>query len=68
MNPVLADEILEEYERLRNPQGDPVLEAVRTAVFVEDVFGIVLTDDQITPTVLGDPASLRALVVAAIEP
>jgi hypothetical protein len=41
---------------------DPQLAAVETAIFLEDAFDLVLTDDDIDPAVLGSVAGLRALV------
>jgi hypothetical protein len=58
---VLA-QVLREAEGLRDPGADPDLEAVRTAILLEDALGIVLTDDDITPDLLGDPASVADLV------
>ena len=41
---------------MRNPDTDPELEAVRAAILVEDVFGVVLSDAEIDPAVLADPS------------
>lgn len=68
MNADLVDQVLAEYEHQRKAHADPALEAVRTAIFVEDVFGITLRDDQIDPAVLTDPAALRVLVSSAAGP
>lgn len=68
MNADLIDQVLAEYEHQRKAYADPALEAVRTAIFVEDVFGITLRDDQIDPAVLTDPAALRVLVSNAASP
>ncbi len=54
--------VLDEFTRMRAADPDPTLEAVRTALVVEDVFGIALTDGDIDPAVLGDVAKLRSLV------
>ena len=62
MRPVLADAALEDYARLRDPAGDPELEAVKAAIFLEDVFGVTLTDAQIAPDVIGSDAGMRSLV------
>jgi hypothetical protein len=59
----LIERVLGEYQELGETNGDPQLQAVRTAIFVEDVFGVVLTDEQITPAVVGDDAALRGLLV-----
>lgn len=46
------------------PVVDGQLEAVRVALTVEDVAGIVLHENQIDLSVLGDPAALTALLTA----
>jgi len=62
MRPDLVDAALEDYARLRDPAGDPELEAVKAAIFLEDVFGVTLTDAQIAPDVIGSDAGMRSLV------
>lgn len=63
MEPDLARRVVEEFASARRPPGtDPDLEAVRTAVFVEDAFGIRLADDEIDPQLLADPEALLSLV------
>jgi hypothetical protein len=60
-----SDRIIREWESTRRPGAtgaDPDLEAVRTAVLLEDAVGVVLSDEQITPACLGDPAAVRALL------
>jgi hypothetical protein len=61
-DPDLVAQVLRESEVLRDPDADPDLEAVRTAILLEDSLGIVLTDDDITPEILGDPAATASLV------
>ena len=68
MNADLIDQVLAEYEHQRTAYADPALEAVRTAIFVEDVFGITLRDDQIDPAVLTDPTALRGLMIRRVRP
>jgi hypothetical protein len=60
--PDLVDDALRDFARLRDPAGDPELEAVKAAIFLEDVFGITLTDADIDPDVLGSAAGLRSIV------
>ncbi len=62
MRPDFVDAALEDYAGLRDPAGDPELEAVKAAIFLEDVFGVTLTDAQIAPDVIGSPAGMRSLV------
>jgi hypothetical protein len=55
-------QVLRDYDALRRPGTDPGLEAVRTAILLEDVFGIALSDAEIDPAVLADSAAVAALV------
>jgi holo-[acyl-carrier protein] synthase len=54
--------ILQEWQRLRDPEADPELEAVRGAVLLEDVFGVTLSDDEIDLAVLSDPDAVERLL------
>lgn len=56
------DRLLSELAHQRTESDDPELDALRTAILVEDTFGIVLSDEQLDPSVLSDPAALRALL------
>jgi hypothetical protein len=62
LDPALVAQVLRDAEGLRDPDADPDLEAVKTAILLEDSFGIALTDDDIAPDVLGDPAAVASLV------
>ena len=62
LEPGRVEEILRELEQLREPDLDPQLDAVRTALTLEAILGITLTDDEIDPAVLGDAASVTELV------
>lgn len=53
---------IEEYSRLRDPDGDPELEAVKAAVFLEDAFDVVLRDVDIDPDLLGTPEGMRSVL------
>jgi hypothetical protein len=55
-------EVLRELVDLRDPTGDPELEAVKAAILLEDSLGITLTDDDIGPALLGDHLMLAELV------
>ena len=57
-----VEEILQDHARLSGRVEDPQLAAVETAIFLEDAYDLVLTDDDIDPEVLGSVAGLRALV------
>jgi hypothetical protein len=63
MNEDITEQILRDYAASRRPDGDPELEAVRLAILLEDVFGVVLSDAEIEPTLLADTAAVAALVV-----
>ena len=53
---------LHEYDALRDPDADPELEAVKAAVVLEDLTGVVLSDADIDPTLLADANSMLALI------
>jgi hypothetical protein len=57
-----VEEVLRDYAAMRHPETDPGLEAVRTAILLEDIFGIVLTDTEIGPPVLAGFSAVAALV------
>lgn len=63
----LVDRLLAESAHLP-PLADPELDALRWAVLVEDVLGVVLTDDQITTGDLTDPGWLRSLLASSAPP
>lgn len=53
------ERVLAEQEHTRPPLADPVLQNLRTAILIEDVFGVVLTDEQLSSPL--DENLLRAL-------
>ena len=57
-----VEQVLRELEELRDATGDPELEAVKSAILLEDSLGITLTDDDIDPSLLADPSSVAQLV------
>ena len=57
-----VEQVLRELEEVRDAKGDPELEAVKAAILLEDSLGITLTDDDIDPSLLADPASVAQLV------
>ena len=63
----LVDRLLTE-SALLPADGDPAHQALRWAILVEDVLGIVLSDEQITSGRLTDPVRLRSLVSASPPP
>jgi hypothetical protein len=62
MTGAAVERILRECELLRDGDEDSVLTAVRIAIVLEDVFGIVLTDAEIQPEVMDDPDAVRAVL------
>jgi hypothetical protein len=58
----VVDQILRDHDALRDPDADPELEALKTAVLLEDVFEVVLTDADLDPRQLGDAAAVRSLL------
>ena len=57
-----VEQVLADFASLRDPDAEPQLEAVKTALMLEDVFGVRLTDADIDPLVLGDAAAIRDLL------
>jgi len=57
-----VDRILRERAFLRNATEDPELQALQTAIFIEDVFGVTLADEQFGSNLLDDPAAIRVLL------
>ncbi len=49
-------------EALRQEDADPGLEAVRAAVFLEDVLGLRVTDEDIAGDLAENPPALRAVL------
>jgi hypothetical protein len=62
VGPDAVEQVLRDYFALRRPDADPELEAVRTAILLEDVFGITVPDAEIDPAVLTDAPTVAALV------
>jgi hypothetical protein len=57
-----VEQVIRDYHAFRRPDADPALEAVRVAILLEDVFAVTLSDAEIDPVVLADPAAVAALV------
>lgn len=67
MNRVDIDSILEDYMVSHDRSGDPELDAVAAALFLEETFGITLSDADIDPSVLGTQVSMRSLVARSLD-
>ena len=57
-----VEQVLADYAALHRCDADPELEAVHTAILIEDVFGVTLSDAEINPAVLGCASAVAALV------
>ena len=68
MNRDRLEQVLQDFESLRDPRADPELEAVKAAILLEDVFDIQLSDVDIDPAVLTDPAAMKDLVTRKQSP
>jgi hypothetical protein len=62
VNRDIVQQVLRDYNALRRPGTDPELEAVRTAILLEDVFEVALSDAEIGPAVLANASAVAALV------
>ena len=62
MNHDIVEQILRGYGALSQGGAEPELEALRTAILLECIFDVTLSDAEIDPAVLADPAALAALV------
>jgi hypothetical protein len=62
MVPDRVDEAFRSCTSLRDPGGDPELEAVKAAILLEEAFDITLTDADIDPTLLGSALGVRSIV------
>jgi hypothetical protein len=60
MEPDETARLLRDYRAVHEPESDPQLEALSTAILLEDAFGIVLSDEEIGR--LTDPSAVSALV------
>lgn len=61
MNDAFIDRIVAEWDSARSGAADEALEAVRTAIFVEDALGLTLTEQELQPGVLADASAIREL-------
>lgn len=68
MTTVDTDRFFDELAQAAAVEREPELAAIWTALLVEDMLGITLTDAQIDLAVLGDPATLRSLVPGPAVP
>ena len=62
----LVREVLQGHASLRHTGDDPELEAVALAILVEDVFGVVLCEDDLRALRTADAARIEALVVGRV--
>lgn len=57
-----VEQVLAEWQAMRDPDAEPELEAVRLAILFEDILGISLSDGDIDLAVLSDPAAVAKLL------
>lgn len=55
-------DVVDEYLSWSEPEPDVELSAVKTAIFLEEVFGITLSESEIDPEGLGTPQKIKALL------
>jgi hypothetical protein len=58
-----ADRVLADWVATIDEGLDPGLRAVANALFLEDIFGIVLSDREIDPATIGEVDGMRAVLV-----
>ena len=63
----IVEQILRDHAALRRGDADPELDAVRTAILLEEVFGVTLSDAEIDPAALADLSAVAALVARLQE-
>ena len=68
MNRDRLEQVLQDFESLRDPRADPELEAVKAAILLEDVFGIHLSDADIDPALLTHTATIKDLLTRKQSP
>jgi len=66
MNRQEINERIEEYRRIRPDAASDGPSLAETALFVEEVFGLTLTDDEINPDNLGSIDTLEQFVLAKL--
>lgn len=62
MNPQDADRVLAEWDASRDRSLSPELQAVETALFLEDTFGIEVPEESIDPAPLGTIDGMRTVL------
>lgn len=65
MNADAVEQALLDYEALHRDDDDRGLEAVRAAIFLEDVLGVRVTDDDIRGPLAGPTPDLRGVAARA---
>jgi hypothetical protein len=62
VNRDIIKQVLRDHQASRHPDQDPELEALRTAILLEDIFDVALSDAEIDPAVLADSSVMAELV------
>ncbi|MBN2844363.1 MAG: hypothetical protein JXQ25_00020 [Deltaproteobacteria bacterium] len=56
------DELLREFTTIRTKSADPELPIVEAALFIEECFGLRLSEDEINNEMLGSQEALRTFI------
>jgi hypothetical protein len=59
--------LLDDYFSLPSKVQDPDLVAIEAALFIEQAFGLELSDGEISPATLGSEDAVRRLVASRLE-
>lgn len=62
MSPQDVDRVLAEWDTARDRSLSPELQAIETALFLEDTFGIDVPEESIHPGPLGTVDGMRAVL------
>ena len=58
---------IEEFRKIREPAGNEEPALLEVVLFIEDVFGLVLTDDEICEDNVGTYEKLKKFVTQKLE-
>lgn len=62
MTRISVDQFFDENQFIRATSEDQELDALRMAILIEDIFEVVLSDEQIAHNDLHNPETLRTLL------
>ncbi len=67
MNPTQIHNRFREYKNLQTILGQPLPDIIEIAYFIEDNFGLLLTDDEIIPESIGDLQTAEGFVLQKLK-